>query len=170
MSYKTKKFNRAQMAALTLLILLPFALSLFLFSTMVAVTSMRVRSNALVDLVEMTKKGKHVLDVEVCVEILNDSGTVKYEPRIVIMNGFNSAIEIDYIVVLMKGGGDIQMDWSLMLNPGEVRIMRPSNLSLSLSIYDGDYFYFKKSVDYIKVHTKYGGTFGASWGGVCWKS
>lgn len=161
------KNRKGQMAALSLVVLLPISVAFILLASYVGVRLGDAVSESSRDVAAMSREGKHILEIRIRPIIDNSTGTVVYRSRVCILNKHYSSISFDYLAVFKKGHRiSLEKPIFFRLRPSENITVKPSTLDPSLSVYDDDYFGFKKDVEYLLFHTVQAGVFMSSWGGI----
>lgn len=76
-------------------------------------------------------------------------GALINKTYLILENAWPDAIVIEYLAVVKKSGQVVGREVSIEVAPGTFVQMKPSDIDPSLQAYDGDFWMFKREVDYL---------------------
>jgi hypothetical protein len=103
-------------------------------------------------------ESKALVKVYAALEMEKSGNTVLNKTYLIFENLWPDVLTIDHIAVASKSGSLIaEKPMSMSLRPGQSIQLKPSDIDPSLSIYDNDFWRFKREIGYIEMHADVGG-------------
>lgn len=103
-------------------------------------------------------ESKSVLKAYAVLEMEKSGDTVVNKTYIVFENLVPDEVTVDHIALASKSGAIItEKALNIKLKPGESIQLKPSSIDSSLSVYDNDFWKFKREVAYFEIHVDVGG-------------
>jgi len=103
-------------------------------------------------------ESKALVRVYAALEMERSGNLVLNKTYLIFENLWPDELMIDHIAVASKSGSLIaDKPISMSLRPGQSIQLKPSDIDPSLSIYDNDFWRFKREVGYIEMHADVGG-------------
>jgi hypothetical protein len=104
-------------------------------------------------------EGKAVVRVYAVLSMENSTDRVLNRTFLVFENLWPDLVKIDHIAIAGRSGS-LMLDKpvNIALKPGQAGWLKPSELDGSLSVYDEDFWRFKREVGYFEIHVNIGGS------------
>ena len=103
-------------------------------------------------------ESKALVKVYAVLDMEKSGDTVVNKTYLIFENLWPDELTVDHVAVASKSGGMMaEKPLNIKLKPGESVQMKPSDIDPSLSIYDEDFWRFKREVGYFEIHVDVGG-------------
>jgi len=104
------------------------------------------------------EESKALVKVYAVLEMVRSGNALLNKTYLILENLWPDELTIDHVAVASKSGSLIaERGLSISLRPGMSIQLKPSDIASSLSIYDDDFWRFKREVGYIEIHVDIGG-------------